>query len=143
MNCKLKIDAEIINNEHGNWFKPGSGKTERFKDIAQGPEMVVVPAGSFIMGSPKDEPDREIWQKGTESPQREVTIAKSFAVGRFALTFDEWDACVADGSGNGYKPDDEGWGRGRRPVINVSWDDAQAYISWLSDKTGQLYRLLT
>ncbi len=100
MYCKLKIDAEIINNEHGNWFKPGSGKTERFKDIAQGPEMVVVPIRSFIMGSPKGE--RKIWQKDTESPQREVTIAKPFAVGRFAVTFDEWDACVADGGGNDY-----------------------------------------
>ena len=59
------------------------------------------------------------------------------------MTFDEWDACVADGGCNGYKPDDQDWGRGRRPVINVSWDDAKAYAAWLSKKTGKTYRLLS
>ena len=59
------------------------------------------------------------------------------------MTFDEWDACVADGGCNGYQPSDEGWGRGRRPVINVSWDDAKAYVAWLSKKTGKTYRLLS
>ena len=59
------------------------------------------------------------------------------------MTFDEWDACVADGGCNGYQPSDEGWGRGRRPVINVSWDDAKAYVAWLSNKTGKTYRLLS
>src|SRR5262249_61042118 len=72
-----------------------------------------------------------------------VTFAKTFAVGRFAVTFEEWDACVADGGCNGYKPSDEGWGRGRRPVINVSWDDAKAYTEWLSARTGKEYRLLS
>jgi formylglycine-generating enzyme required for sulfatase activity len=60
-----------------------------------------------------------------------------------AVTFDEWDACVADGGCNGYKPNDEGWGRGRLPVINVSWSDAKAYVAWLSRKTGKSYRLLS
>ena len=59
------------------------------------------------------------------------------------MTFDEWDACVAAGGCNGYKPADEGGRRGRYPVINVSWDDAKAYVTWLSKATGKSYRLLT
>jgi formylglycine-generating enzyme required for sulfatase activity len=64
-----------------------------------------------------------------------------FAIGKFAVTFKEWDACVADGDCGGYLPPDNGWGRGNRPVINVSWNDAQNYIHWLSRKTGNTYRL--
>ncbi len=64
-------------------------------------------------------------------------------MGRFAVTFAEWDACAADGGCGGYKPRDEGWGRADRPVINVSWDDAKAYAAWLSKKTGKDYRLLS
>ena len=112
---------------------------DMFKECANCPEMVVVPAGSFTMGSPTSEPERS----AEEGPQHMVTIARPFAVGRFEVTFDEWDACVADGGCNGYKPSDEGWGRGRRPVINVSWDDAKAYVAWLSKKTGKSYRLLS
>jgi formylglycine-generating enzyme required for sulfatase activity len=101
--------------------------------------MVVVPAGSFTMGSPASEKDRHRYHEG---PQRRVTFSRQFAVGRFAVTFDEWDACVQDGGCNGYRPEDQSWGRGRRPVINVSWDDAKAYVAWLSRKTGKTYRLL-
>ena len=72
-----------------------------------------------------------------------MTFARQFAVGKFAVTFDEWDACVADGGCNGYKPSDQGWGRGKRPVIRVNWDDAKAYVAWLSRKTGKTYRLLS
>jgi formylglycine-generating enzyme required for sulfatase activity len=68
---------------------------------------------------------------------------RSFEVGRYEVTFAQWDACVAAGGCNGYRPGDEGWGRGNRPVINVSWNDAQAYVRWLSQRTGQRYRLLT
>jgi formylglycine-generating enzyme required for sulfatase activity len=110
-----------------------------FKECAHCPEMVVVPAGSFTMGSPTSEPGHS----ADETPQHTVTIARQFAVGRFEVTFDEWNACAADGGCNGYKPSDEGWGRGRRPVINVSWDDANAYVAWLSKKTGKSYRLLS
>jgi formylglycine-generating enzyme required for sulfatase activity len=110
-----------------------------FKECDKCPEMVVVPAGSFMMGSPAGDQGRDI----DESPQHRVTIAKPFAVGRFAVTFDEWDACVADGGCNGYRPQDLGWGRNRRPVINVSWDEATAYAAWLSHKAGKPYRLLT
>jgi formylglycine-generating enzyme required for sulfatase activity len=101
--------------------------------------MVVGPAGTFMMGSPASEPGHST----DEGPQHSVTIGKPFAVGRFAVTFDEWDACVADGGCNGYRPSDQGWGRGRRPVINVSWDGAKAYVAWLSHKTGKTYRLLS
>jgi formylglycine-generating enzyme required for sulfatase activity len=102
------------------------------------PELLVVPAGSFLMGSPPQ-------QKGCfpdESPQHEVCIAKPFAVGRYPVTFAEWDAFF-DAGGTDHKPDDQGWGRGNQPVINVSWTDAQAYVAWLARKTGQPYRLLS
>jgi formylglycine-generating enzyme required for sulfatase activity len=72
-----------------------------------------------------------------------VSIAAPFAVGRFAVTFDEWDACVADRGCNGYRPYDREWGRAKRPVINVSWEDTKTYTTWLSRKTGKNYRLLT
>jgi formylglycine-generating enzyme required for sulfatase activity len=110
-----------------------------FKDCDVCPEMVVVPAGSFTMGSPPSETGRY----DDEGPQHRVTIAKAFAVGKFEVTFAEWDACVAGGGCDGYRPGDQGWGRGRRPVINVSWKDAKAYVGWLSRKTGKRYRLLT
>jgi formylglycine-generating enzyme required for sulfatase activity len=114
------------------------------------PEMVVVPAGEFLMGSTpleiaaltKEFPNDADWWE-TEEPQHEVTIARPFAVGRYAVTFAEWDACVADGGCNGHQPRDEGWGRGKLPVIDVNWDDAKAYAAWLSRKTGKTYRLLS
>ena len=112
---------------------------DSFKDCDKCPEMIVVPAGSFKMGSPESEPAHELY----EGPEHTVTIAKPFAVGRFAVTFDEWDACAADGGCNAYKPVDQNWGRGRRPVIHVSWDDAKAYVAWLSRKSGKIYRLLS
>jgi formylglycine-generating enzyme required for sulfatase activity len=102
------------------------------------PEMVVVPPGSFIMGSPASEAGRA----QDERPQRRVTIARPFAVGKFEVTFDEWDACTAEG-GCKHWSDDRGWGKGRRPVINVSWHDAKEYAAWLSRKTGKRYRLLS
>jgi formylglycine-generating enzyme required for sulfatase activity len=98
--------------------------------------MVVVPAGSFRMG------DLSGGEKD-EKPVHGVTIARPFAVGKYEVTFDDWDACVAGGGCNGYRPQDKGWGRGRHPVIYVSWDDAKAYVAWLSRKTGKQYRLLT
>jgi formylglycine-generating enzyme required for sulfatase activity len=112
---------------------------DSFKECDKCPEMIVVPAGTFAMGSP----DNEQGRLSEEGPQHPVTLARQLAVGRFAVTFDEWDACAADGGCNGYKPSDEDWGRGRRPVINVSWDDAKAYVAWLSKKSGKNYRLLS
>ena len=110
-----------------------------FRDCADCPEMVVVPAGSFMMGSPANEQGRS----STEGPQHLVTISRSFSVGKYEVTFDQWDACVAQGGCGGYRPSDENWGRGAQPVINVSWDDAKAYVDWLSRKTGKSYRLLS
>ncbi|MFA6922248.1 MAG: caspase family protein, partial [Gallionella sp.] len=120
-------------------MKPG----KVFKDCPGCPEMVVVPAGSFTMGSPSSESGRN-----ADETQRQITIAQDFAAGKFEVTFDEWDACVTAGGCNGYRPFDgyiqgEGWGRGRRPVINVNWDDAKQYVNWLTQMTGKSYRLLT
>jgi formylglycine-generating enzyme required for sulfatase activity len=108
-----------------------------FRDCPRCPEMVVVPAGEFLMGSPESEPGRG----RNEGPQRKVTMP-SFAIGKYEVTFAEWDACVAEG-GCSHKPGDETWGRGRRPAINVSWDDAREFVAWLARKTGKPYRLPT
>jgi formylglycine-generating enzyme required for sulfatase activity len=112
---------------------------DMFQECSQCPEMIVAPAGAFLMGSPSNEPRRA----SGEGPQHKVTFNRNFAVGRYAITFDEWDACVADNACWGYKPDSRGWGRGSRPAINVSWNDAKSYLAWLSGKTGKTYRLLS
>jgi formylglycine-generating enzyme required for sulfatase activity len=112
---------------------------DSFKECDACPEMIVVPAGSFTMGSSASEPQH----LGSEGPQHRVNFAHPFAVGKFSVTFAEWDACVADGGCNGYRPNDHGWGRERRPVINVSWEDAKTYLAWLSRKTGKTHRLLS
>ena len=109
-----------------------------FRDCPECPEMVVVPAGSFTMGSSPHEEGRE----DREGPQRLVRIPKPYAVGKYEVTFREWDACVTAGGCN-HRPGDEGWGRGRRPTINVSWHDSQEYVRWLSRRTGKPYRLLS
>jgi formylglycine-generating enzyme required for sulfatase activity len=115
-----------------------SGAGRVFRDCPTCPEMVAVPLGEFMMGSPESERGRN----KDEGPQRKVTISKPFAVGKFEVTFAQWDACVAE-NGCTHKPGDESWGRGRRPVINVSWDDAKQFVAWLAKKTGKPYRLLT
>jgi formylglycine-generating enzyme required for sulfatase activity len=104
---------------------------EVFRDCADCTEMVVVPPGEFEMGS-REAP--------YESPQHHVVIAKPFAIARRETTFDEWDACAADG-GCKYRPDDHGWGRGNHPVIDVSWEDAKQFVAWITRKTGRKYRL--
>ncbi|MBL8424301.1 MAG: formylglycine-generating enzyme family protein [Candidatus Accumulibacter phosphatis] len=100
--------------------------------------MVVIPAGRFLMGSPEGESGRS----NDEGPQHEVTMAQAFVVGRYEVSFAEWDACVAAG-GCRHRPNDEGWGRSRRPVVNVSWEDARTYVAWLAKKTGKGYRMLS
>jgi formylglycine-generating enzyme required for sulfatase activity len=77
----------------------------------------------------------------TETPQHNVMIAQRFAIGKYEVTFAEWDACFQDSGCRGYRPSDEGWGRANMPVMNVSWDDAKLYVRWLSQKTGKIYRL--
>jgi formylglycine-generating enzyme required for sulfatase activity len=102
-----------------------------FRDCGDCPEVVVVPAGEFEMGSNDFE---------FEKPIHRVRIDQSYAIGRREVSFDEWDQCVAAGACR-HRPDDRGQGRGTRPVIDVSWRDAKAYTTWLSQKTGQKYRL--
>jgi formylglycine-generating enzyme required for sulfatase activity len=118
-------------------LKPGDSFKE-CEALEHCPEMVVVPAGDFIMGSPLSEKGRY----DNEKPQHNVVFARPFAVARFNVTFDDWDACVSHGDCN---PDvtDSGYGRGRQPVINVTWDDARHYAAWLSRMTGKPYRLLS
>ena len=107
-----------------------------FRDCPDCPEMLEIPAGQFIMGSVDGDSD--------EKPAHEVSIPKPFAIGKFEVTFAEWEACAADGGCLRNKsPSDEGWGKGRRPVINISWNDAKEYLTWLSQKTGKSYRFLT
>jgi len=116
-----------------------------FRDAPGLPEMVVVPAGGAVIGTSAAEALRfdlaeEFARR--ERPQHRVDIARPFALGRDPVTFAEWDACVADGGCGGYRPADSGWGRGDRPVVNVSWDDAQGYVAWLNRKVrGTSYRL--
>ena len=110
------------------------GKT--FRDCADCPTMMVVPAGSFWQGSEDTAP----LALKMETPRRMVTIAEPFAVGVFEITMEQWDLCAADGA-CGNRPPDNGWGRGSRPVMMISWNDAQQYTDWLSRKTGQPYSL--
>jgi formylglycine-generating enzyme required for sulfatase activity len=108
-----------------------------FRDCPDCPEMVVLPSGSFTMGSSSSEQAWAIskgvspaWVK-TESPQHNVSL-QSFALAKYDVTFDDWNTCVSAGGCAGYRPADQGWGQGNRPVINVSWQDAKAYVSWLN-----------
>ncbi|MDS4040247.1 MAG: SUMF1/EgtB/PvdO family nonheme iron enzyme [Candidatus Competibacter sp.] len=123
--------SDIKPSQFAEWFR----FQERLRDGGMGPEMVVIPAGEFLMGSPADESERQ----ANEGPSHLVAFAQPFAMGRYAVTFEEYDRfCEATGR---KKPDDSGWGRGRRPVINVMWEDAVAYCVWLSSETGASYRL--
>ncbi len=114
---------------------PGGTFRDRLRSGGEGPLMVVVPPGSFVMGSPADEPERS----GDEGPPHEVRLAQPFALGVHAVTFDDYDRYVA--ARGGRQPADGGWGRAQRPVIDVSWHDAQAYCHWLQEETGRAYRL--
>jgi formylglycine-generating enzyme required for sulfatase activity len=117
------------------WLKPLSVFRDRFRDGREGPEMVVLPGGRFLMGSPESEAGR-----GDDERQHQVRI-KPFAIGRTEVTFEEYDAFAAATGRD--RPDDRGWGRGRRPVIIVSWHDATNYAAWLAEQTGKPYRLPT
>ena len=110
---------------------------DALKDGGEGPQMVVLPTGRFRMGSPSGETGRD----SDEGPVRTVTIGKRIAMGRYEVTFAEYDRFVAATSGR--RPNDLGWGRGSRPVIRVSQEDAKAYAIWLSAQTGKTYRLPT
>ncbi|HTU12157.1 MAG TPA: formylglycine-generating enzyme family protein [Allosphingosinicella sp.] len=115
---------------------PGAhGQGQAFRDCDSCPEMVVLPAGSFMMGSMSTEEGR----RPHEGPVHEVTFARAFAMGKYEVTFDEWNACVADDACAHARA--TGRGEGRRPVVNVSWASARIYVDWLSRRTGQRYFL--
>jgi formylglycine-generating enzyme required for sulfatase activity len=123
-----------------------------FRECRNCPEMVVVPAGKVVIGSPLDEPLRR-----ENEPQKEITFGRAFALARTPVTWDQWEACVRDNwcDGAGVEtalttlPDGQrnaefaDWGRGTRPVVGVSWYDAQAFVGWLNSKAGldDLYHL--
>lgn len=122
----------------GPAFAQSAGTPQFLRDCADCPEMVVLAPGQFLAGSPADEPGRHPDEPGPH----QVTIARSFAIGRYEVTAAEWDACVAAQACRA--TNDRGNGRGRLPVIDVSWDDAQQYIVWLNTRvTGVRYRLPT
>lgn len=109
---------------------PRSGTV--FRDCSNCPELVWLPPGEFVTGD----------SSAGGHARQPVSIGYPLAVGRFEVTFAEWDACVAD-SGCRRRPQDSGWGRGWQPVINVSWSDAKQYVAWLARRTGKRYRLLS
>lgn len=121
--------------------QPGHEPGEVFRDCATCPEMVVVPSGTVLLGTPMPQVPPGVGRG--EETQRRAVIDAAFAVGVYEVTFAEWDACVEAGGCGGYSPGDQGWGRGTRPVINVNFRDARAYVRWLSGKTGHEYRLPT
>ena len=129
--------------ENGERDRSGTGPTPgiRFRDCASCPEMVVLPPGTFLMGSP----DTEAGRQHNEGPARPVTIGYSFAMGVYEVTFAEWDACVESGGCDGYRPKrrffGRNWGHPQHPVMRVDWDDVPAYLAWLSGTTGNRYRL--
>ena len=121
---------------------------DALKDGGEGPAMVVLPTGRFHMGSPPGEAGRF----DREGSVHTVTISRPIAIGRYPVTFKDYDLYVSATEGRGFlkallgnnkpkRPEDAGFGRGRCPVINVSQKDAKAYATWLSDQTGKTYRL--
>lgn len=105
-----------------------------FRDCPDCPEMIVLHSGSFDMGSHDGGAD--------ENPVHRVTLSRSFSIAKYEVSFAEWDSCASAG-GCRYKPNDQGWGRERQPVVDVSWIDAKEYVDWLSKKTKKAYRLPT
>jgi formylglycine-generating enzyme required for sulfatase activity len=127
---ELKKEKKVERDDSGE----GKVFRDRLKDGGDGPEMVWIPAGRFRMG------DIQGTGSDDEQPVHEVSVER-FAMGRYPVTFAEYDQFAQ--ATDREKPDDRGWGRGNRPVINVSWYDAVAYTEWLCEQTGQQYRLPT
>jgi formylglycine-generating enzyme required for sulfatase activity len=125
--CKSVNESET---QDVHKLEPG----ESFRDCANCPEMIVIQAGSFEMGDLTGD------GLSREKPVHQVTIAKHFAIGKYEITFQQWDACHEAG-GCSFRPDDLNWGRGNRAVGDVSWSDAREYVDWLSCLTGADYRL--
>jgi formylglycine-generating enzyme required for sulfatase activity len=140
------VRGNVLKADDERKLKPGesfwecSKSDENYSNYC--PEMVVVPAGKFKMGS--DPPRNEFCYRGDdEGPQHEVTIAQRFAVSKFEVTFDQWDACLQTDACTLPEAGRSVWGRGKQPAINISWEDVQQYVKWLSGLTAQHYRLLS
>jgi formylglycine-generating enzyme required for sulfatase activity len=131
------VDPYVLTGAAERALKP----RDTFKECARHcPEMVVIPAGRFMMGSPATEKGHD----SNEAPQHEVNIARPFAISKHLVTFEQWDTCVAFGD-CAVRPhvSDAGWGRGARPVIYVTLEDVRQYVKWLARMTGKPYRLLS
>src|SRR5262245_29640144 len=131
------VSTSALTTEAEQALKPG----DTFKECASCPEMIVVPAGEFVMGSPATESGRY----HNEGPQHKVTIARPFAVGRFEIMFDEWDACNAHHECRRGRPLLVGGlpTAGRRPVFLHTWHEAKEYVAFIAKLTGKPYRLLS
>jgi formylglycine-generating enzyme required for sulfatase activity len=126
--------AQVYGEENKALYQAG----ESFKDCEQCPEMIVIPKGSFMMGDIQGvgDPDEQYIHK--------VTFENDFAIGKFEITWNEWEICMADGACPEVKVgDDSIWGEEKRPVIHAFHKEAFMYVKWLSDKTGKNYRLLS
>ena len=136
---KIDEDAESLTmTRTQNWFAVGASFTDDVNSDYCGPDMVIVPSGSFVMGShPNEEGSSD-----NEQPAHKVDIAKPFAVGKFPIRFDDW-ALFHEATGGKRMIEDEGWGAGERPVIKVTWERAKQYVEWLSETTEMPYRLLS
>ena len=138
MDKLIPVMEKVINAQKAAYnptLKPSS--TSATSRLPFEPKMVRIPPGKFLMGSPENEAGR--WD--AEGPQHEVTISNAFEIGKYPVTFDEYDLFAK--ATKRKLPNDQGWGRSQRPVINVSWHDAQDYVKWLSGQTGKPYRLPT
>ena len=133
-NCSGGVRV-TVGDDGGGGGTGGDGGTGGSGGAAIPPVMVSISGGTFRMGDLSGEELREL-------PAHSVTVP-AFRMGKYEVTFAQWDACLADGGCNGHRPNDVGWGRGNRPVINVSWNDVQGFIDWLNGKTGGSYRLPT
>jgi formylglycine-generating enzyme required for sulfatase activity len=129
-----QVRSHVLTAARERALQPGDPP---FKECADCPEMMVLPAGEFMMGSPEGQGDK----LGREYPQHNVKIPARFAVGKSEVTFAEFDACAAHGDCDSQVSSK--WGRDDQPVINVTWRDARRYAAWLTRMTGKPYRLLS
>jgi formylglycine-generating enzyme required for sulfatase activity len=140
-----------LHEVHGNvgeWVEDADGPTRRiFRDRGWGTIPYLLRSAFTNSGPPNTRISSLGFRLGRSTsffaPEMVRIPGQTFEAGKYEVTFAEWDACVAGGGCNGYRPSDQGWGRGNRPVINVSWNDTLAYVRWLNQQTGLTYRLLT